>query len=114
MAQVNEYGAPLGPNGYAPSIVQRDTEVCYLDGLAGGKLDRHECFGGACREKSKRLGLWVSLHHELCHLYGPLAVHTCAETALEVKRAAQRAAMRTYGWDTARFIAEFGKNYLEE
>ena len=48
----------LDRNGYAPSIVQDDADeccaICYAN---GGKdpLNRHEIFGGAYRQKSKRL-----------------------------------------------------------
>lgn len=113
----NEYGVKLDRNGYAPSIMQDDLSVCYFDGLSGdgglNKLDRHEAFGGAYRAKSKRLGLWMMLHHDMCHQNGPQAVHNSAVAALEVKRAAQLAAMRQYGWTVEQFIQEFGKNYLE-
>ena len=64
----------LDKNGYAPSIVTFDTNCCFLCGGQDEKLDRHECFGGAMREKSKRLGLWVPLCHNRCHEYGPNAV----------------------------------------
>lgn len=72
----NEFGACLDKNGYAPSIVTFDTDCCFLCGGQDEKLDRHECFGGAMREKSKRLGLWVPLCHVRCHEYGPDAVHS--------------------------------------
>lgn len=51
-------------NGYSPSILQSDLEVCYnwpSDYCCGGKLDRHEVFGGTYRAKSKAFGLWVTL-----------------------------------------------------
>lgn len=67
----NEFGACLDKNGYAPSIVTFDTDCCFLCDGQDEKLDRHECFGGAMREKSKRLGLWVPLCHVRCHEYGP-------------------------------------------
>ena len=63
----NEFGACLDKNGYAPGIVTFDTDCCFLCGGQDEKLDRHECFGGAMREKSKRLGLWVPLCHNRCH-----------------------------------------------
>ena len=115
----NEYGVALDCNGYAPSIVQPDAdESCWLCGVTVGKLDRHEIFFGPYREKSKRLGLWATLCHESCHLgYGPFgseAVHAHRPTDLRLKQAAQRAAMMQYGWDTKTFIAQFGRNYLEE
>lgn len=105
----------MDKNGYAPSIMQ-DTifePLCYLCG-ALDKLDRHEILGGPYREKSKRLGLWVLLCHNDCHIFGPLAAHNNASTALRLKQEAQRRAMEAYGWSTEDFIREFGKNYLED
>lgn len=108
----------MDKNGYAPSIMQ-DTvfdPVCYLCGANGAldKLDRHEIFGGPYREKSKRLGLWVLLCHHECHIFGPMAAHNNASTALRLKQEAQRRAMEAHGWSTEDFIQEFGKNYLED
>lgn len=108
----NEYGAPLDKNGYAPSIVQFDLCACWRCGSMQEKLDRHEAFGGAYRQKSKRLGLWVMLCHNECHIFGDYAAHNCAMTAHKIKQAAQKAAMQQYGWSTEDFIREFGKNYL--
>lgn len=108
----------MDKSGYAPSIMQ-DTvfePFCYLCGANGAldKLDRHEIFGGPYREKSKRLGLWVLLCHNDCHIFGPMAAHNNASTALRLKQEAQRRAMEAYGWSTEDFIREFGKNYLED
>lgn len=108
----------MDKSGYAPSIMQ-DTvfePFCYLCGANGAldKLDRHEIFGGPYREKSKRLGLWVMLCHNDCHIFGPLAAHNNASTALRLKQEAQRRAMEAYGWSNEDFIREFGKNYLED
>lgn len=108
----------MDKSGYAPSIMQ-DTvfePFCYLCGANGAldKLDRHEIFGGPYREKSKRMGLWVLLCHNDCHIFGPLAAHNNASTALRLKQDAQRRAMEAYGWSTEDFIREFGKNYLED
>ena len=113
----NEYGVPLDKNGYAPSIVQEEADkscyLCYANG-AVDPLNRHEVFGGAYREKSKRFGLWISLCHDRCHQNGRNSVHQNHLTAELVKRDAQRAAMKTYGWSREDFIREFGKNYLED
>ena len=109
----NEYGAPLDRNGYAPSIMQDSETECYLCGASDQKLDRHEPIGGAYRQKSKRHGLWVSLCHDRCHLYGPYAAHQSAETANLPKEHAQMAAMDAYGWSMNKWRGEFGKNYLE-
>lgn len=105
----NEYGVQLDRNGYAPSIVTFDTGRCFLCEAQDERLDRHECFGGALRDKSKQLGLWVPLCHTRCHLYG---VHQRSDTRLQCQQAAQKAAMQQYGWNTEDFIREFGKNYL--
>lgn len=104
---LNEYGATLDRNGYAPSIVQ-DIEGCYFCARRDGKLDRHEIFHGAYRQKSKALGLWVTLCHS-CHM----ALHQKNARLDEIlKRQGQREAMQLYGWTTAEFIQRFGKNYL--
>lgn len=102
----------LDRNGYAPSIIPDHSETqCWLCDCNGrGKMDRHEVFGGAYRAKSKRLGLWVHLCHEDCHLNG---VHKSAYDAALLKSEAQRCAMKQYGWTTEEFIREFGKNYIE-
>ena len=96
-------------NGYSDSIIPgHDEHRCFLCGQNGrGKMDRHEIFGGAYRQKSKRLGLWVHLCHEPCHM---TTVHRLHEG--DLKEAAQRFAMKRYKWTTDDFIKEFGKNYL--
>lgn len=103
----NEFGAPLDKNGYAKSIVQLGC-CCFKCGAENGKLDRHEVWGGPFREKSKRLGLWVLLCHDTCHLNG---VHQDAEYARRLRAFAQGCAQEEYGWSTEDFICEFGKNY---
>lgn len=98
----------MNKNGYNPSIMQTEP-ICYLCGRVDRKLDRHEVFGGAYRAKSKRLGLWCLLCHDTCHLNG---VHAHGEIAYELRRQAQKKAMKHYGWTAERFIQEFGRNYL--
>ena len=100
-------------NGYVPSIIQEDIGFCYCCGKRCGKLDRHEPFGGAYRDKSKRLGLWISLCHYPCH-EGRTGAHGDPVVNAEYRKEAQRAAMRAYGWSIKDFIREFGKNYLDE
>lgn len=103
----NEYGANLDRNGYAESIVQ-DIDGCYYCGTTAGKLDRHEIYHGANREKSKRLGLWVTLCHD-CHM----TLHqTDAALDWTLKREGQRIAMKRYEMSTDEFRAIIGKNYL--
>jgi len=77
----------------------------------GPGLVRHEIFFGPFRQKSITLGLIVFLTPEM-HNMGDFAVHNFHGNDLILKRAGQRAAMNYYGWNTARFINEFGKNYL--
>lgn len=101
----------LDRNGYASSIIPHHSETqCWLCDCNGrGKMDRHEVFFGPNRQKSKRLGLWVNLCHEDCHLWG---VHDSKRIDNMLKAEGQRCAMKEYGWTTDQFIAEFGKNYL--
>lgn len=112
---VNEFGAKLDRNGYAPSILQRDTTACRRCGRNGAAdhLDRHEVFGGAMRQKSKGLGLWVVLCHVRCH-EGDTGVHRDREFDLALKRTAQRYAMERYGWSVLEFRSRFRNNYLDE
>ena len=112
MPKYNEYGQPLNKNGYAPSIMQAGLGHCYRCGRTSGKLDFHEVFGAANRQKSKRLGLWCVLCHDGCHL-GAYGVHYNAEVMAQLHREGQEAAMEAYGWTREEFIKQFGKNYLE-
>ena len=110
----NEYGMELDRNGYAESIMQQNTNVCYLCKVpTHGKLDRHEPWGAANRQKSKALGLWVCLDHLGCH-EGPGSVHDDGQLARRLREDAQRAAMLRYGWTREKWIAEFGKSELSE
>lgn len=113
----NEYGAQLDRNGYAPSIMQpARTCCCYLCGRPGRayEMDRHEPWGASNRQKSKKYGLWVNLHHDGCH-EGPGSVHGGDSASAQRLRAdAQTAAMLRYGWSRERWIAEFGKSELSE
>lgn len=103
----NEYGATLDRNGYAPSKMP-SVEGCFWCGRTDGKLDRHEVFHGAYRQKSKALGLWVLLCHN-CHMK---LHHESAEADAILKPMGQICAMKHYGWDKAEFRRRFGKNYL--
>ena len=110
----NKFGVKLDSNGYAPSLMQSEEEqaYCYRCGRSCEKLDRHEPLGGANREKSKELGLWVVLCHFSCHQEAPHSVHKDASEANRLRVKAQRVAMKHYGWSTADFIREFGRSYL--
>lgn len=96
-------------NGYSPSIMQEHTDFCYLCGATSGKLDRHEPFGAANRQKSKHYGMWCMLCHDTCHLNG---AHKDASIGRELKAQAQAMAMETYGWTTEEFIKIFGKSFI--
>lgn len=76
-----------------------------------GNLHRHEIFFGSNRQKSIEYGLVVFLTPEM-HNMSNAGVHFNREFDLELKRLGQQAAMDYYGWDVAKFIAIFGKNYL--
>ena len=111
---VNEFGAKLDRNGYAPSILQRDTGACCRCGRNGSvdHLDRHEIFGGANRQKSKEYGLWVTLCHNRCH-QGKTGVHASKDFDQALKRVAQETAMWEYGWSVDDFRARFRNTYLD-
>lgn len=89
---------------------------CFLCGAngSGDPLDKHHIFGGAYRNKSEKMGLYVDLCHGSCHIFGEKAAHNCRETMDELHRYGQRIAMERFGWDIADFIREFGRNYLDE
>lgn len=88
--------------------------TCWLCGANGcaDPLDKHHIFGGANRKKSDRMGLVVYLCHNRCHIFGKKAVHQDKDTMLKLHQYGQEKAMRENAWDTERFIAEFGRNYL--
>lgn len=107
----NEYGVEINRNGYAPSIMQSDLSRCYRCGKTTGKLDFHEVFGASNRTKSKRLGLWVALCRDGCHL-GKWGVHYNADAMEQLHLEGQIAAMTAYGWTKEEFIKRIGKNYI--
>lgn len=77
-----------------------------------GGSHRHEVFfGRGRRKKSIELGLFVFLTPDM-HDMSDYGVHFNRAFDLELKQIGQRAAMNYYGWDTAEFIRQFGKNYL--
>lgn len=78
------------------------------------KLDRHEPYGGGLRQKSKRLGMWVALCHEPCHMH---IVHGGGGDGIIAKGLrieAERAARAVYGWTKEKFISEFLKSETED
>lgn len=108
--KVNEFGAPLDKNGYAPSILTTEQGKCYLCENCT-HTERHEIFGGSNRTKSKALGLWVNLCPH-CHRTGENSVHLNSQTMQLLKRIGQSNAMETYDWSTEEFRKRFGKNYI--
>lgn len=97
----------LDSNGYAPSIVHKRQDRCYLCGV-GGDLARHEPLDGiGRRKKSKALGLWVCLCPG-CHDLS----HRDRRTQDILRAECEEAALREYGWTITDFIAELGKNYI--
>ena len=106
----NEFGEKLDRYGYSQSVFG-NMSSCFLCGKRNCKLDRHEIFGNAYRDKSKRLGLWVLLCHDGCH-QGNDGVHRNASKAEGLRKMGQTVAMMKYGWSTEDFIKQFGKNYL--
>lgn len=105
----NDYGEPLDSAGYSTSILQSDTTYCFLCGRRDRKLDRHEPFQGAYRDKSKADGLWVALCHTPCHEGRAHGERTIREYLC---RYTQEVAMEHYGWTTEEWIARYGKNWL--
>lgn len=96
------------------SIVQKDWDRCFICGRCDQALDVHHCFGGALRKKSEHYGLKVHLCHNSCHIDGAFAVHKNRNIDLGVKRFAQKAAMKKYGWNEDHWREEFYKSYLED
>lgn len=109
---LNEFGAKMDSNGYAPSLFITKYGVCWR---CHKELptERHEVFGGARRSKSKSLGLWLDLCAE-CHRTGLRAVHQSKEVADRLKSITQQKAMLYYDWDTEEWLKRFYKNYIRE
>lgn len=98
----------MDKNGYNPSIMQ-DSEHCYVSGMTNCDLVRHEIFGGALRQKSKRLGLWVYLT-SYWHNMSDKAVHFNKALDTRLKMEAQQKFEETHNHDE--WMREIGKNYL--
>ncbi len=86
------------------SILQGDTSTCFLCGRKM-KLDKHEAFGGANRQKSMKWGLIFYLCRKC---------HRRADLDLEIKNKlhaiAKEEFIKRYG--SEKFLEEFKKNYL--
>lgn len=85
---------------------------CYICGMYGA-LEKHHVFHGAYRAKADRMGLTVHLCHR-CHNEPPSGVHHSRGADRALKAEFQARVMAAEGWDTARFIQEFGQNYRED
>lgn len=89
------------------SIIQEDTDYCYICGRYHTEI-HHIFFGTANRKLSERYGLTVGLCYN--HHRGNNGVHHNRELDEELKKQAQEVFMKTYPWHDFKTI--FGKNYL--
>lgn len=91
-------------NGYNKSLLE--TEGCFI---CRRKIEtaRHEIFGGPNRQISKALGMWTTLC-PVCHR----TLHEHPADFVWLKAEAQRRFEKEFGHE--RFMAVFGRNYLEE
>lgn len=85
-------------------------DYCYLCGKYG-PVERHHVFQGAYRKKAERHGYVVNLCH-FCHNEPPMGVHHNKENRIALRQTCQRKYEQTHTRD--QFIAEFGRNYLED
>ena len=93
------------------SILQKNTERCFIC-HSRNWLEWHHVFGGyGIREKSEKDGLKVRLCH-YCHNEPPNGVHHNRQIRRKLQAYAQRKAMEHYGWSVEDFLKEYYKNYL--
>lgn len=85
-------------------------DYCYLCGKYG-PVERHHVFQGAYRKKAERHGFVVNLCH-YCHNEPPMGVHHNKERRIALRQTCQKEYEQTHTRN--QFIAEFGRNYLEE
>ena len=89
------------------SIIQEDTNYCYVCGRYGTEI-HHIFFGTSNRKMSDKYRCVVGLCYE--HHRGNSGVHHNRELDLELKRMAQKRFQDIYPeYD---FLAIFGRNYL--
>lgn len=93
----------------AESILQAARE-CYITGAADG-LHRHHIYPGPRRRASEDWGCWVWLRADW-HNLADYGVHFNKDLDQRLKRACQERFEALYGRE--RFLAVFGKNYLED
>lgn len=89
------------------SILQEDTNSCWLCGKYVRKADKHEVFGGFNRQKSMEFGMIINLCRE-CHQ--KVDVNKNVRDTLHSFAKVQF--IKKYGKE--KFIKEFGKNYMSE
>ena len=94
----------LDSNGYMhPNLFGSEDGECYICKTVGPTA-RHEIFGASNRQKSKRLGEWISVCprcHEMAHRDSTLR--------RKLQQEGQRRYQEVYGDD---FLAIWGRNYL--
>ena len=104
----NEYGERLDSHGYAPSVLDKRQDICFLCNRTDQPLQRHEIFHGPYRHKSMRYGCWVCVCLD-CHN----KLHKGGALERGVKAAIQSMAMEKYDWTMEEWRLIFGKNYEE-
>lgn len=85
-------------------------DYCFLCGKYG-PTERHHVFQGAYRKKAEHYGYVVNLCHS-CHNVSPHGVHFDKTKRIALRQRCQREYEQTHTRD--QFIAEFGRNYLED
>jgi hypothetical protein len=96
----------LDKNGYVPSIMVKDPDICCLCGR-GGDMARHEIYFGPNRQASKANGFWVTVC-PACHNM----IHRNRKIDLELKKMCQSHYEESH--TRAEFMALIGRNYLED
>ncbi len=92
------------------SILQNDTEHCFICGC-GGQLETHHIYHGNPKRKiSERNGFKVRLCHE-CHRTGEKAVHKNEKTDSWLKGLCQKK-YEKMGHSREEFRDLIGRNYL--
>lgn len=79
---------------------------CFICGRYA-HTDTHHLLPGAKRQKADKYGLVAEMCRE-CHR----KVHDHPKDFMWLREVAQQTVMQEQGWDTERFIKEFGRNYL--
>ena len=95
-------------NGYIPSLFNTIEDECYICGC-GGRMERHEIFGGANRSNSKGYGLWINVCPG-CHRTKPDSIHLSPKKHIRLKEEAQELFEEEY--PDKDFLSIFGKKYI--